>query len=165
MKAPFALLAVCLLLLGARAVLGAGCPFTAGTLGQQPVNEIDKFPADGDKWKMPKMTKPSSCSAEEYETIARELVALAEVGRGVGVWPMNLGRGEPLPRVPLGAVAGSQQFRRWHHQPHCGCRPSLILCCPSACTRTGRGQPAQAHATGLPCLRHLERRRPHWRLQ
>lgn len=84
MKIPFTLLAFCLLLLGARAALGAGCPFTAGTLGQQPVNEIDKFPADGDaKWKMPKMTKPSSCSAEEYETIARELVVLAEVGSAV----------------------------------------------------------------------------------
>ncbi|PRW44589.1 cytochrome C peroxidase [Chlorella sorokiniana] len=77
MKAPLALLAACLLL-GARAALGGGCPFTAGTLGQQPVNAIDEFPADGSGWKMPKMTKPSSCSAEEYETIARELVALAE---------------------------------------------------------------------------------------
>lgn len=78
MKAPLALLAACLLL-GAAGARAGSCPFAAGTLGQQPVSPNSE--ATGEKWKMPELSPPSSCTPEEYETIARELVTLAEVQR------------------------------------------------------------------------------------
>lgn len=78
MKAPLALLVACLLLDAAGARAGS-CPFTAGTLGQQPVSPNNELAVNGETWKMPDFSSPSNCTAEEYETIARELVTLAEV--------------------------------------------------------------------------------------
>ena len=56
------------------------------------------------------MSEPSSCTAEEYETIARELVALASVSEAAA------------PRVLVGAGAPCAPASQRHVQITAACR-------------------------------------------